>query len=218
MTQHPRSCQNKQGTIPIALHTHNPGDLFSPCLYTFDILPSFGAWWSLVLLNQPEPQASSSDQTFVGRSLRLPPKTTQSGGIPRLKGKWEKEIVSVWWWQVRLRLTEQESGPAFPRCDGKYNNTALCQTPKPGYPTPTGQHVLLFPVSIPIWWVSWPHDESCPLWLPYMHPENAKGIYSECWVTSTFPPFRTCPLSLLPVSAVNHPGPGLKVRPDCCCL
>lgn len=105
---------------------------------------------------------------------------------------------------MRLRLTEQESGPAFPCCDGKYNNTALCQTPKPGFPTPTGQHVLLFPVSIPIWWVSWPQDESPPLWLPYIHSQNAKGSYSEGWITSTFHPG---PLSRPAFSpAVNQPA------------
>lgn len=41
MTQHHPSCQHIQGTSPFTLHPHNPAGLFSSCLYTSDILPSF---------------------------------------------------------------------------------------------------------------------------------------------------------------------------------
>lgn len=60
-------------------------------------------------------------------------------------------------------------------------------------PTPTSQitqHALPFPVSVPIWWVGWPHHESL---LSSVHPGNAKGSGSDGWVTSTSHPFQNPP-------------------------
>lgn len=119
----------------------------------------------------------------------------------------------------RARLTEQESHPAFRWCDGKWNNWASVKDQRHNTlthihtvsPAPITQHVLAFPVSVPIWWVSWPHDESLPLLLSSVHSEDAKGSGCEGWVTSTSHPGLTPSSSSLQQHplfdpAVSHPA------------
>lgn len=125
MTRHPPSCQHKQGTIPFTLHPHKTGDLFILCLYTSDILPSFGAWSDSSCIKSA---GTSSIQLWPNRHLldRLCGcllKPHNVGNSTAKRETWEGNGIRMAMAGEAVRLTEQESGPAFLWCDGKYNNT-----------------------------------------------------------------------------------------------
>lgn len=126
-------------------------------------------------------------------------KSKHTGEFPGRGGKGKDEIVSVWWWQVRghdsqsRNLTLHSSGVTgngiiVPLSNTKHSYTCILAQP----PIPQ-THVLPFPVSVPIWWASPPHDESLLLLLSSVHPEDAKGSGYEDWVTPpNTPPLWSC--------------------------
>lgn len=121
-------------------------------------------------------------------------KNKHTGEFPVRGGKGKDEIVSVWWWQVRghdsqsRNLTLHSSGVTGNGIIVPLSNTKHSYTYILSQPPITQTHMLPFPVSVPIWWASWPHDELLPLLLSSVHPEDAKGSGYEGWVTPPNPP------------------------------
>lgn len=106
-------------------------------------------------------------------------KTTQTGEFPA-EGKregWNSICISDGRWEGKTHRAG--ISPWIPLAWREIEWLCLCQTTKPQY---IQTH---FPVSVPIWWVSWPHDELHPLSVSSLHPKDAKGSGCDGWVTST---------------------------------